>query len=100
MAGTTFNRAPDDRLVSVQDFVIDFLASFRQREAYPDPGAVKIRTNKEIFKQIDMIKEVTADDVMDAANKYFTEKNRTVAYRVQVEKEDTGEESADKGLDE
>ena len=55
---------------------------------------------KAMFKQFEMIKEVTAEDVMKAADKYLTEKNRTVAWRVQVEKEDTGEEGEDEGIDE
>ncbi|MBN2185653.1 MAG: insulinase family protein [Candidatus Krumholzibacteriota bacterium] len=55
---------------------------------------------KAMFKMSEMIKEVTAEDVMKAAEKYLTEKNRTVAWRVQVEKEDTGEADAEQGLDE
>ena len=53
-----------------------------------------------MFKQHEMIKEVTAEDVMKAAEKYLTEKNRTVAWRVQVEKEDAGEEGEVEAIDE
>ncbi len=63
-------------------------------------GEIFMGDYREIFNQFDMIKDVTAEDVMDVAGRYFTEKNRTVAWRVQVEKEDTGEASADEGLDE
>lgn len=42
-----------------------------------------------MFKMYDRIKEVTQEDVMAFANTYFTEKNRTVAYRVKIEKEET-----------
>ena len=48
-----------------------------------------------MFKMYDRIKQVTQDDVMAFANTYFTEKNRTVAYRVKVEKEEAEGEGAE-----
>ncbi len=55
---------------------------------------------KAMFRQIEMIKKVTADDVMRVAEKYLTKKNRTVAWRVQVEKEDAGETGEEEKFDE
>jgi hypothetical protein len=53
-----------------------------------------------MFRVYDRIKEVTAEDVMDFANKYFVEKNRTVAYRVKIEKEKKeGEEDSLEEID-
>jgi len=43
-----------------------------------------------MFRMIERVKQVTAEDVMHVAEKYLTQKNRTVAYRFKVEKE--GEE--------
>ena len=45
-----------------------------------------------MFRQFEMVKDVTSEDIMEVAEKYLVEKNRTVAYRVKVEKEGTGEE--------
>jgi len=45
-----------------------------------------------MFRSIEQIKKVTADDVMRVANKYLTQKNRTVAYRVQSKEEGKGAE--------
>jgi predicted Zn-dependent peptidase len=48
-----------------------------------------------MFRSLERIKEVTAEDVMRVANKYLTARNRTVAYRVKVgedaEETDAGE---------
>ena len=40
-----------------------------------------------MFRQYDLVKEVTPEDVMSVSEKYLVPKNRTVAYRVQVKKE-------------
>ena len=40
-----------------------------------------------MFRNLDRIKKVTAEDVMRVANTYLTAKNRTVAYRTQVAEE-------------
>ncbi|MCU0638659.1 MAG: insulinase family protein [Candidatus Krumholzibacteria bacterium] len=40
-----------------------------------------------MFRQYDLVKEVTPEDVMSVSGKYLVPKNRTVAYRVQVKKE-------------
>ena len=37
---------------------------------------------REIEKQVERIKTITADDVMRVANSYFTKQNRTVAWLV------------------
>ena len=47
-----------------------------------------------MFRQYDLVKEVTTDDVMNVSGKYLVPKNRTVAYRVQVKKEGAAEEGA------
>ncbi|MCX5799901.1 MAG: pitrilysin family protein [Candidatus Eisenbacteria bacterium] len=51
-----------------------------------------------MFRNIERIKKVTAEDVQLVANKYLTTKNRTVAYRVQIEapKEEGKEEEVDR----
>ncbi len=48
----------------------------------------------QMFRAIERVKEVTAEDVMRVANEYLVTKNRTVAYRVQVveKKEEAGGE--------
>ncbi len=40
-----------------------------------------------LFRQLDDIEKVTADDVMAAAKKYFVSKNRTVGYTVQPQQQ-------------
>jgi predicted Zn-dependent peptidase len=48
---------------------------------------------KAMFRRMEMIKEVTAEDVMRVSEKYLTEQNRTVAHRIQViEEKEEGEE--------
>ncbi len=47
-----------------------------------------------MFRQYDMVKEVSTEDIMNVSSKYLVPKNRTVAHRVQVKKEGTAEESA------
>ncbi|MBU8921367.1 MAG: insulinase family protein [Bacteroidales bacterium] len=49
-----------------------------------------------MFRQYDMTKEVTAEDVMKVAEKYLIESNRTVGWRVKIEKEE-GEEGGEAG---
>ncbi len=55
-----------------------------------------------VFKQNEMVKDVTAADLQAVANKYLIDKNRTVAYRVQIEQEEgeEGDESAEEAIDE
>ena len=50
-----------------------------------------------MFRNIERTKQVTAEDVRRVAEKYLTQKNRTVAYRVQIleEKKPTGKEEID-----
>ena len=56
-------------------------------------GEIYMGDYKAMFRYIDMIKEVTAEDVMRVSEKYLTKQNRTVGWRVQVEKEkEEGEE--------
>ncbi|MFH0778934.1 MAG: pitrilysin family protein, partial [Candidatus Eisenbacteria bacterium] len=38
-----------------------------------------------LFRNLERVKEVTAEDVRRVANKYLTERNRTVGYRVKIE---------------
>jgi predicted Zn-dependent peptidase len=45
-----------------------------------------------MFRQYDLVKEVTTEDVMSVSGKYLVPKNRTVAYRVQVKKEEAAGE--------
>jgi predicted Zn-dependent peptidase len=40
-----------------------------------------------ILNKVEMIKKVSAADVMEAAKRYLIERNRTVGYRIQVQKE-------------
>jgi len=47
------------------------------------------------FRSIDRMKKVTAADIQRVANEYLTESNRTVAYRVQTEKQEGAEEQID-----
>jgi DNA helicase IV len=47
-----------------------------------------------MFRQYDLVKEVTTEDVMNVSGKYLVPKNRTVAYRVQVKKEGAAAEGA------
>jgi hypothetical protein len=51
-----------------------------------------------MFRNLERIKKVTAEDVRLVANKYLTMKNRTVAYRVQIEapKEEGKEDEIDR----
>jgi predicted Zn-dependent peptidase len=52
-----------------------------------------------LFRNLERIKEVTAEDVMRVANKYLTKNSRTVAYRVQIQepgREAGGEEVIDR----
>lgn len=54
-----------------------------------------------MLRQYDLVKEVTTEDVMSVSGKYLVPKNRTVAYRVQVEKEAAaGEGEAGEEIDE
>ena len=56
-------------------------------------GEIYMGDYRSMFRYIDMIKEVTADDVMRVSGKYLTEQSRTVGWRIQVEKEkEEGEE--------
>lgn len=50
------------------------------------------------FRDLERTKKVTAEDVQRVANKYLTEKNRTVAWRVQIEEQNKagGEEKIDR----
>ncbi len=50
-----------------------------------------------MFRNIERTKQVTAEDIQRVADKYMTAKNRTVAYRVQIEEEKKpgGEEQID-----
>jgi predicted Zn-dependent peptidase len=58
-------------------------------------GEIFMGDYKAMFRYIDMIKEVTPEDVMRVADRYLIEQNRTVAWRVQVkEEEPEGEEGA------
>jgi len=61
-------------------------------------GEIYMGDYKAMFRYIDMVKEVTAEDVMKVAEKYLTEQNRTVGWRVQVVEEK--EESASGATDE
>jgi predicted Zn-dependent peptidase len=40
-----------------------------------------------MFRNLERVKKVTAEDIQRVADKYLTAKNRTVAYRVQIEEE-------------
>jgi predicted Zn-dependent peptidase len=55
---------------------------------------------REIFRFYDQVKAVTADDLMDIANRYLVDRNRTVAYRVKMEEETkgAGEEQIDQAV--
>jgi hypothetical protein len=57
-------------------------------------GEIYMGDYKAMFRYLDMIKEVTAEDVMRVADEYLTEQNRTVGWRVQVEKEKEEEKGA------
>ncbi len=50
------------------------------------------------FRSIDRMKKVTAADIQRVANEYLKESNRTVAYRVQTEKQEGAEEQIDEKL--
>jgi len=56
-------------------------------------GEIYMGDYKAMFRYIDMVKEVTAEDVMRVSDKYLIEQNRTVGWRVQVvEEKAEGEE--------
>ncbi len=48
-----------------------------------------------LFKQIDIINQVTADDVQRVVREYFNKKSRTVAYHVQPETSQVQEDEAE-----
>jgi hypothetical protein len=49
-----------------------------------------------LMSDMDRMRELTPEDLMEVAKKYFTEENRTVGYLVEVESEDgDGEEEID-----
>jgi predicted Zn-dependent peptidase len=49
-----------------------------------------------LLTDMERMKQVTPEDIMEVAKKYFTEENRTVGYLVEVESEDgDGEEEVD-----
>lgn len=54
---------------------------------------------KALFDLYERIKEVTAEDVAEAAGRYLTEKNRTVAYRIKVEEEGKEAEPGEEEID-
>ncbi len=55
---------------------------------------------KALFRLFDRVKEVTPEDVMTVADRYLTEKNRTVAYRVKkVEEEKVAEKGEEEEID-
>jgi predicted Zn-dependent peptidase len=56
-------------------------------------GEIYMGDYKAMFRYIDMVKEVTAEDVMRVADKYLTEQNRTVGWRIQVEEEKEDDEA-------
>ena len=60
-------------------------------------GEIFMGDYRAMFRYIDRIKEVTPEDVMRVSNEYLTERNRTVGWRVQTEKE---EEEAEGGTSE
>jgi len=62
-------------------------------------GEIYMGDYKAMFRYIDMVKEVTAEDVMKVSAKYLTEQNRTVGWRVQVV-EEKDEQSAAGASDE
>ena len=53
---------------------------------------------REMFRAIEKVKAVTAEDITRIADKYLTKQNRTVGYRVKVDEEaaDEGEETIDR----
>jgi predicted Zn-dependent peptidase len=56
-------------------------------------GEIYMGDYKAMFRYIDLVKEVTAEDVMRISEKYLTRQNRTVGWRVQVvEEKEEGEE--------
>jgi len=52
------------------------------------------------FRDLERTKKVTAEDIQRVANKYLTAKNRTVAWRVQIEEQNKagGEEKVDRAV--
>ncbi|MBN1884275.1 MAG: insulinase family protein [Candidatus Krumholzibacteriota bacterium] len=50
-------------------------------------GELYLGDYRKIFDRYERIKEVTAEDVMRVAGTYFTERNRTVGWRVKVEED-------------
>ncbi|MDD3643056.1 MAG: insulinase family protein, partial [Candidatus Krumholzibacteria bacterium] len=63
-------------------------------------GELYMGDYKAMFRYFDMVKEVTAEDVMRVSEKYLTDGNRTVAWRVQVvpEREEAGEEQSEEEM--
>lgn len=59
-------------------------------------GHLRYGDYHEMFRSYERIKEVTAEDVQRVARKYLTERNCTVAYRVQIGKEAGGEDEFDR----
>ena len=56
-------------------------------------GEIYMGDYKAMFRYFDLVKEVTAEDIMRISEKYLTRQNRTVGWRVQVEEEkEEGEE--------
>ena len=62
-------------------------------------GELYMGDYREMFRYYDLIKEVTAEDVMRVAGEYLTPQSRTVAQRVQVEPEVKEEEDEDEAVD-
>jgi len=58
-------------------------------------GEILMGDFREMFDYYDMVKQVTAEDVMEAAGRYITKENRTVGWRVKVEKEEEEGEAGD-----
>lgn len=56
-------------------------------------GEIYMGDYKAMFRHLDMVKEVTPEDIMRVSEKYLTERNRTVGMRVQVVEEKEGSEA-------
>jgi predicted Zn-dependent peptidase len=66
-------------------------------------GQLYLGDYKAMFTMYERIKDVTQEDIMQFAETYFTPKNRTVAYRVEIQKEEgeataEGEEQIDRQI--